>query len=194
MNSAFNLRGFNAIFYKETRQLVRSPATFVFTVCIPMLQLLLLGYAINTTVEHVPAAVYERRPRPGRASLPRRDRRIAHVRHRHVRSEPRGAERSDRCRARARRLRHPREFHGRRARRPASRDRRAGGRLGFGDRAGRLRVGRRFRRHPSAGGDGASAAGFRSASARALQPLDAQRGLLRAGLDRVSSCKTSRFS
>ncbi len=58
MSSAWDLRGFNAIFYKEIRQLVRSPATFVFTVFIPMLQLLLLGYAINTTVEHVPAAVY----------------------------------------------------------------------------------------------------------------------------------------
>ena len=58
MSSAWSLRGFGAIFYKEIRQIARSPSTFVLTIALPIFQLLLLGYAINTTVEHVPAAVY----------------------------------------------------------------------------------------------------------------------------------------
>lgn len=58
MSSTWSLRGFGAVFYKEVRQIVRSPATFILTIALPIFQLLLLGYAINTTVEHVPAAVY----------------------------------------------------------------------------------------------------------------------------------------
>jgi ABC-type multidrug transport system permease subunit len=50
--------GFNAVFYKEIRQIARSPATLILTIALPIVQLLLLGYAIRTTVEHVPAAVY----------------------------------------------------------------------------------------------------------------------------------------
>jgi ABC transporter DrrB family efflux protein len=59
MSSAWSLRGFGAVFYKEIRQIERSPTTFVLTIALPVFQLLLLGYAINTTVEHVPAAVYD---------------------------------------------------------------------------------------------------------------------------------------
>jgi ABC-type multidrug transport system permease subunit len=59
MSSAWSLRGFNAVLYKELRQVVRSPSTLVLAIAIPTLQMVLLGYAINTTVEHVPAAVYE---------------------------------------------------------------------------------------------------------------------------------------
>jgi ABC-type multidrug transport system permease subunit len=58
MSSAWSLRGFDAVVYKELRQIVRSPATLVLAILIPTLQMVLLGYAINTTVEHVPAAVY----------------------------------------------------------------------------------------------------------------------------------------
>lgn len=58
MSSAFDLRGFDAVFYKEIRQIARSPAAFLLTVALPMIQMLLLGYAINTTVEHVPAAIF----------------------------------------------------------------------------------------------------------------------------------------
>ncbi len=58
MNSAWSLRGFNAVVYKELRQIVRSPSTLALAIAIPTLQMVLLGYAINTTVEHVPAAVY----------------------------------------------------------------------------------------------------------------------------------------
>jgi ABC-2 type transport system permease protein len=58
MNSAWNLSGFGAIFYKELRQILRSPLTLALAIGIPLIQMLLLGYAIQTTVEHVPAAVY----------------------------------------------------------------------------------------------------------------------------------------
>jgi ABC-type multidrug transport system permease subunit len=59
MSSAWSLRGFDAVVYKELRQIVRSPATLALAILIPTLQMVLLGYAINTTVEHVPAAVYK---------------------------------------------------------------------------------------------------------------------------------------
>lgn len=36
----------------------RDPVTLRFVLIIPILQLLMLGYAINTTVQHVPALVY----------------------------------------------------------------------------------------------------------------------------------------
>ncbi len=58
MNSAWDLSGFNAVFYKELRQILRSPITLLLAIGIPFVQLLLLGYAINTTVEHVSAIVY----------------------------------------------------------------------------------------------------------------------------------------
>ena len=58
MRSIWSLRGFDAVFYKEIRHIVRDPVTLRFILIIPIFQLLLLGYAINTTVEHVPAAVY----------------------------------------------------------------------------------------------------------------------------------------
>jgi ABC-type multidrug transport system permease subunit len=58
VSSAWSLRGFDAVVYKELRQIVRSPATLALAIMIPTLQMILLGYAINTTVEHVPSAVY----------------------------------------------------------------------------------------------------------------------------------------
>jgi ABC-type multidrug transport system permease subunit len=58
VSSAWSLRGFDAVVYKELRQIVRSPSTLALAILIPTLQMVLLGYAINTTVEHVPSAVY----------------------------------------------------------------------------------------------------------------------------------------
>jgi ABC-type multidrug transport system permease subunit len=58
MNSVWSLRGFDAVFYKELRQILRSPITLMLAIGIPVVQMVLLGYAINTTVEHVPAVVY----------------------------------------------------------------------------------------------------------------------------------------
>ncbi|MBV8151630.1 MAG: ABC transporter permease [Candidatus Eremiobacteraeota bacterium] len=53
-----SFRGFDAVFYKELRHIARDPVTLRFILIIPILQLLLFGYAINMTVEHVPAAIY----------------------------------------------------------------------------------------------------------------------------------------
>lgn len=58
MRSLWSLRGFQAVFYKELLHVIRDPVTLRFVLIIPVLQLLMLGYAINTTVQHVPAVVY----------------------------------------------------------------------------------------------------------------------------------------
>lgn len=49
----------NAIMLKELRQLARDRITFAMIVMIPLIQLVLFGYAINTDVRHVPAAVVD---------------------------------------------------------------------------------------------------------------------------------------
>lgn len=58
MRSTWSLRGLDAVIYKEFRQLVRSPIVLRLAIGLPVLQMMLLGYAINMTVEHVPAAVF----------------------------------------------------------------------------------------------------------------------------------------
>ena len=59
MREIFDFSGALAVMYKELRQIVRSPFTIFLALGIPLMQLLLLGYAINTTVENVPAAVLD---------------------------------------------------------------------------------------------------------------------------------------
>ncbi len=49
----------NAVLFKEFRQLARDRMTFAMIVMIPLVQLLLFGYAINTDVRHVPAGVVD---------------------------------------------------------------------------------------------------------------------------------------
>lgn len=56
MNS---LRRIQAILYKELLQLRRDKMTFAMVVMIPLIQLLLFGYAINTNVRHIPAGVLD---------------------------------------------------------------------------------------------------------------------------------------
>jgi ABC-2 type transport system permease protein len=56
MNS---LRRIFAIFTKELRQLRRDRMTFGMVVMIPFIQLMLFGYAINTTVRHIPAGLVD---------------------------------------------------------------------------------------------------------------------------------------
>ena len=58
MRSLFDLHGFGAVFYKEVRHVVRDPATLVLAILMPLLQLLLFGYAINLRVEHIRSAYY----------------------------------------------------------------------------------------------------------------------------------------
>lgn len=54
-----SLRRINAIMFKELRQLARDRITFAMIVMIPLIQLVLFGYAINTDVRQVPSAVVD---------------------------------------------------------------------------------------------------------------------------------------
>jgi ABC-type multidrug transport system permease subunit len=51
------IRGFGAIFYKESKQIFRDRGTLIFIFLIPIMQLLIFGYAINTTVSDIKTAV-----------------------------------------------------------------------------------------------------------------------------------------
>lgn len=60
MNRSFvDLRGYGAILYKELLHLVRDRTTLALAIALPVFQLLLFGYAINTKVEHVASAVFD---------------------------------------------------------------------------------------------------------------------------------------
>lgn len=54
-----SLRRILAIFRKELLQLRRDRLTFGMVIMIPLIQLILFGYAINTNVRHIPAAVVD---------------------------------------------------------------------------------------------------------------------------------------
>ncbi|MFV0447281.1 MAG: ABC transporter permease [Vibrio sp.] len=56
MNSLFRMK---AVMIKELRQLSRDRITFAMVVMIPLIQLLLFGYAINTDVRNIPVAVVD---------------------------------------------------------------------------------------------------------------------------------------
>ncbi len=51
-------KGFGSIFYKEIIQISRDPITLVLMLVIPMLQLTIFGYAINTDVRNIKTVVY----------------------------------------------------------------------------------------------------------------------------------------
>lgn len=55
--SPFDLRGYGAVLYKEMRHVVRDRATLVLAVALPIVQVTIFGYAINTKVEHIASAV-----------------------------------------------------------------------------------------------------------------------------------------
>lgn len=57
-------RGFTSIFYKEIIQISRDPLTLGLMLLVPMLQLLIFGYAINTDVRNIKTAVYNLDPGP----------------------------------------------------------------------------------------------------------------------------------
>ncbi|GAC13004.1 ABC transporter permease [Aliiglaciecola lipolytica] len=48
-----------AIFFKELMQLKRDKMTFGMVIMIPLVQLILFGYAINTNIRHIPVAVVD---------------------------------------------------------------------------------------------------------------------------------------
>lgn len=56
MNSLYRMQ---AVIIKELRQLSRDRISFAMVVMIPLIQLLLFGYAINTNVRHIPVAVVD---------------------------------------------------------------------------------------------------------------------------------------
>ena len=51
-------KGFSSIFYKEIIQISRDPVTLVLMLIVPMFQLTVFGYAINTDVRDIKTAVY----------------------------------------------------------------------------------------------------------------------------------------
>ena len=53
------MRGFWGTLYKEFIHLRRDPATLVLALAIPLLQIILFGFAINTDVKHIPTVVYD---------------------------------------------------------------------------------------------------------------------------------------
>src|SRR5260370_36265719 len=55
---SFNLQRFWAIVLKEFIQMRRDRLTFGMMVGIPMIQLILFGFAINSNPKHLPTAVY----------------------------------------------------------------------------------------------------------------------------------------
>ena len=57
-------RGFRSIFYKEVIQVSRDPLTLLLMMVMPMIQLLVFGYAINTDVRNIKTAVYNLDPGP----------------------------------------------------------------------------------------------------------------------------------
>ena len=52
------LKGFGSIFYKEIIQISRDPITLALMLVIPMFQLTIFGYAINTDVRNIKTVVY----------------------------------------------------------------------------------------------------------------------------------------
>jgi ABC transporter DrrB family efflux protein len=52
-------KGFLSIFYKEIIQISRDPLTLALMLIVPMLQLLIFGFAINTDVRDIKTAVYD---------------------------------------------------------------------------------------------------------------------------------------
>jgi ABC-2 type transport system permease protein len=54
---AFSFRRFAALLRKERLQILRDPITLRFIIALPMMQLFLFGYAINTDPKHLPAGL-----------------------------------------------------------------------------------------------------------------------------------------
>jgi len=53
VRALFDLHGLGAIIYKEVRHILREPMTLALIIALPLMQLLIYGYAINVHVEHV---------------------------------------------------------------------------------------------------------------------------------------------
>ena len=53
------VQGFGAIFYKEVRHMRRDPMAILFALVLPVLQMIILGAAIDTNIRQVRTAVYD---------------------------------------------------------------------------------------------------------------------------------------
>lgn len=53
----FDVRGYNAVLYKEVRHVARDRATLILAIALPTLQVTIFGYALNTKVEHIASAI-----------------------------------------------------------------------------------------------------------------------------------------
>jgi ABC-2 type transport system permease protein len=53
------IQGFGAIFYKEARHMRRDPMAILFALVLPVLQIIILGAAIDTNIRQVRTAVYD---------------------------------------------------------------------------------------------------------------------------------------
>ncbi len=53
MSHAFDLSGLSAVIYKEVRHILREPTTLALIIAMPLMQLLIYGYAINLHVQHI---------------------------------------------------------------------------------------------------------------------------------------------
>src|SRR3990170_3770702 len=53
------LRGFRAIFYKEAFHLRRDSMAIMFALAMPLIEMVMLGYAIDTNVRQVKTVVYD---------------------------------------------------------------------------------------------------------------------------------------
>src|SRR5437867_2420474 len=51
-------RGFGAVFYKEVLHVRRDPATLFFSLTMPLLQMFLLGYGVDTNIRQINTVVY----------------------------------------------------------------------------------------------------------------------------------------
>jgi len=56
---ALDFRGFAAVLYKEMIHVSHDRTTLILALMLPLLQLLLFGYAINTRVDHIGTAVFD---------------------------------------------------------------------------------------------------------------------------------------
>lgn len=56
MRNPLDVRGFGAVLYKELLHVTRDRITIVLALALPIIQLLVFGYAINTRVEHIRTA------------------------------------------------------------------------------------------------------------------------------------------
>jgi ABC-type multidrug transport system permease subunit len=59
MRRPFDVRGFSAVLYKEVIHVTHDRITLILALVLPIVQLLLFGWAINTRVAHISTAVFD---------------------------------------------------------------------------------------------------------------------------------------